>query len=83
MEVNLFAEGLNLMTLGMGFVFIFLVFLVFAVKTMSRLLGRFHVEPTPPPQKKVCAAKPSNNDNQLVAVIAAAIHHQKIKQSSL
>ncbi|WP_196356287.1 OadG family protein, partial [Vibrio harveyi] len=53
MEVNLFAEGLNLMTLGMGFVFTFLVFLVFAVKAMSRFLGRFHVEPTPPPQKKV------------------------------
>ncbi|HCE3685955.1 TPA: OadG family protein [Vibrio parahaemolyticus] len=83
MEVNLFAEGLNLMTLGMGFVFIFLVFLVFSVKTMSHFLGRFHVEPTPPPQKKVCTAKPSNDDNQLVAVIAAAIHHQKIKQSSL
>lgn len=53
MEVNLFAEGLNLMTLGMGFVFIFLVFLVFAVKTMSHVLGRFHVEPTPSAKESV------------------------------
>ncbi|MGR5360203.1 OadG family protein [Vibrio mediterranei] len=83
MEVNLFAEGLNLMTLGMGFVFTFLVFLVFAVKTMSRFLGRFHIEPTPAPHKKACTTKPSSNDDQLVAVITAAIHHQKIKQSSL
>ncbi|MDN4732356.1 OadG family transporter subunit [Vibrio parahaemolyticus] len=52
MEVNLFAEGLNLMTLGMGFVFTFLVFLVFAVKAMSRFLGRFHVEPTPLRKRK-------------------------------
>ncbi|MCG9706126.1 OadG family protein [Photobacterium damselae] len=83
MEVNLFAEGLNLMTLGMGFVFTFLVFLVFAIKAMSRFLGRFHVAPTSLPPKKVCVAKPSSDDNQLVAVIAAAIYHQKIKQSSL
>ncbi|MDN4697041.1 hypothetical protein QYZ44_26515 [Vibrio parahaemolyticus] len=36
----------------MGFVFIFLVFLVFAVKTMSHFLGRFHVEPTPLRKRK-------------------------------
>ncbi|MDN4708223.1 OadG family transporter subunit [Vibrio parahaemolyticus] len=36
----------------MGFVFIFLVFLVFAVKTMSHVLGRFHVEPTPLRKRK-------------------------------
>ncbi|CAH0530852.1 oxaloacetate decarboxylase gamma chain [Allocatenococcus thiocycli] len=80
MEVNLFTEGLNLMTLGMGFVFTFLVFLVFAVKAMSNFLVRF--ETTTSPQPKNVAPTPKT-DHHLVAVIAAAIHHKKVQQRSL
>ncbi len=84
MQSNLFSEGLNLMTLGMGFVFIFLVFLVFAVTAMSNLIARWfpHVEPTPATST---ATPPTSaqQDNQLVAVLAAAVHHKRIQQNSL
>ncbi len=82
MQVNLFSEGLNLLFLGMGFVFIFLVFLVFAVRAMSNLLTRWFPEP-PPVTATPKPAAPHNNDNQVVAVITAAIHHRKIQQNSL
>ncbi|MFB9133842.1 OadG family protein [Vibrio olivae] len=84
MQSNLFSEGLNLMTLGMGFVFIFLVFLVFAVTAMSNLIARWfpHVEPT---SATSTATPPTSaqQDNQLVAVLAAAVHHKRIQQNSL
>ncbi len=80
MNTDLFTEGLNLMSLGMGFVFTFLVFLVFAVKAMSHFLGRFQTEPTPKPQRTAPAPQ---KDDHVIAVIAAAIHHQKVQQSAL
>lgn len=84
MQSNLFSEGLNLMTLGMGFVFIFLVFLVFAVTAMSNLIARWFPEPEPKPATKSVTPPPSaQQDNQLVAVLAAAIHHKRIQQNSL
>ncbi|SHO55184.1 OadG family protein [Vibrio quintilis] len=80
MDTNLFAEGLNLLVLGMGFVFTFLVFLVFAMKAMSGMLGRYQPVPATSPasagsRKK---AQPKANDEQLVAVLAAAVHHKKM-----
>ncbi|WP_319534956.1 OadG family transporter subunit [uncultured Vibrio sp.] len=84
MQSNLFSEGLNLMTLGMGFVFIFLVFLVFAVNAMSKLIARWFPEPEAKPATKTVTPPPSvQQDNQLVAVLAAAVHHKRIQQNSL
>ncbi len=82
MQVNLFSEGLNLMCLGMGFVFIFLVFLVFAVQAMSALLTRCFPAPAPLNAAPKSPAG-AHSDEQLVAVIAAALHHQKIHPHSL
>jgi len=84
MQTNFFYEGLNLMTLGMGFVFIFLVFLVWAVTVMSNLLAKWFPEQEPQPVTKRAPQTPSaQQDAQLVAVMAAAIHHKKIQQNSL
>jgi oxaloacetate decarboxylase gamma subunit len=38
---NLMSEGLNLMLVGMGFVFIFLTLLVFATTIMSKIITRY------------------------------------------
>jgi oxaloacetate decarboxylase gamma subunit len=80
MDVNLFGEGLNLLVLGMGFVFTFLVFLVFVMSGASRLLARFE----PEPKLSTVSIKPHQRaqslaeDNQLIAVLASAIHtHRK------
>ncbi len=84
MQTNLFSEGLNLMTLGMGFVFIFLVFLVWAVTVMSNLLTRWFPQQELKPAKKSAPKTTSaQQDTQLVAVMAAAIHHKRIQQNSL
>lgn len=42
---NLLSEGLSLMVLGMGFVFVFLTLLVIATAGMSRLVTRYGPAP--------------------------------------
>ena len=80
-ETSLFMEGINLLTLGMGFVFIFLVFLVFATTGMSRVITRFAPPPVAPKAKTkpVVAPKPAQDD-QLIAVLTAAVHHHRAQQ---
>ena len=82
-ETSLFMEGINLLTLGMGFVFIFLIFLVYATTGMSRVITRFAPPPTAPKakakSKPVVAPKPAQDD-QLIAVLTAAVHHHRAQQ---
>lgn len=86
MEVNLFEEGINLMTLGMGFVFIFLLFLVFAVTAMSRLLTSCtSADSTSPPKQiinptVIAPVIETDSNDQLIAVMVAAIHHKIIQR---
>lgn len=76
-QSSLLAEGTNLLMLGMGFVFVFLVFLVFATTLMSKIVTRFSPPPAPKAAKKTVAPK-SANDDQLIAVLAAVAHHHKV-----
>jgi oxaloacetate decarboxylase gamma subunit len=62
MSGNLFDQGLMLMAVGMGTVFVFLTVLVAATTAMSRLIMRFA------PQ-----AVPAAKDEEEIAAIAAAI----------
>ncbi|MCD9496588.1 OadG family protein [Photobacterium carnosum] len=81
MEQSLFLEGLNLLMLGMGFVFIFLIFLVFATTVMSNLLIKLAPEPARKSKKRASQAPVERaNDNELVAVMAAAIHHKSLQK---
>ena len=77
MEVNLVAEGLKFMMLGMGIVFLFLVLMIVAMNIMSKIIHRYFPEPKVAPSKP----KASSGGDQLkkVAAIAAAIHHQNSK----
>ncbi len=73
------AEGLQLMLVGMGTVFVFLTTLVFATTAMSALVKRFLPDPEPGP---VAAAGVS--DEEVAAItIAIAAHRQARGQEPL
>jgi oxaloacetate decarboxylase gamma subunit len=76
---QLLLEGVELMLLGMGFVFAFLVLLVFVIRAMSRLIERF--APTTPakvavpvPVKVATALEP---DADLLTAIQSAIRQHR------
>ena len=90
MKVNLMnellAKALELMTAGIGFVFVFLMALIFAISIVSRLINRYFPEPAVPtaPASKapVAPGAPQVVDAQLLSVISAAVkeyrsHHKK------
>ncbi len=81
-QSSIFMEGINLMILGMGFVFIFLIFLVYATRFMSRCI--LHFAPTPIPvvskRKSAQPTQPTLQDDQLLAVLTAAVHHHQRQQ---
>ena len=67
-------EGLKLLGLGMGSVFMFLIVLVFAMKTMSALANIFDAGETPViPGAATSATGQGNAVDTVVPVIAAAI----------
>ncbi len=73
---DLVMEGLNLMLLGMGIVFSFLVMLIFALLGMSRLAS-FFTGPEEAGSKRVATAPeasiPGTANDELIAVIGAAV----------
>ena len=69
---DLLVQGLELMVLGMGIVFIFLFFLVFAMFGMSRI--SLYFDNTDLTQVEAASQTPKKPDNTaLIAVISAAI----------
>ncbi len=80
---GLLEDGLGLMVLGMGFVFLFLVILIFATGYMSRLLNHFFPEvPVVTPKSVVAVPSSEAIDPQLVAVISAAVHQHRNKKNT-
>ncbi len=81
---GLFEDGLGLMVLGMGFVFLFLVVLIFATGYMSRLLNHFFPEVLPEivARPAAGASNSSGVDAQLTAVITAAVHQHRNNKNS-
>jgi len=77
----LMLEGINLMVIGMGAVFLFLTLLVFTTTLMSKLVNKFAPPAPAPAAKPVIAASPNPpnqvSDGQLLAVISAAIHRHR------
>lgn len=68
---SLLGQGLDLMLIGMGTVFVFLTLLVFATKAMSAVALRLQPVPASVPPKQ-------EQDEQVVAAIAGAIaQHRK------
>ncbi|MFM2476453.1 OadG family protein [Celerinatantimonas sp. MCCC 1A17872] len=78
MNEELLSEGLTLMMLGMGFVFIFLLFLVFMTQLMSKIVARLEkpqlaTQPSPP--TSIPTDTPTHDE--LIAVLTAAVHHHR------
>lgn len=78
----LISEGLSLMVVGMGAVFVFLTLLVFTTNLMSRLVARLAPPPAAAPVRIApdVLAPPPKEDKQLLAVITAAIHKHRSNQ---
>ncbi len=76
MEVNYIYEGLKIMLLGMGTVFMFLIVMIVMMNIMSTVVHRFFPEPndaenTPSPVQ-------GNNAKKIAAITAAIIHHRQV-----
>lgn len=68
---DLMMTGLQLMLLGMGIVFGFLIVLVIALKVMSWFAGRFPATEAPAPV--AAATQTLAPDTTVIAVISAAV----------
>ena len=66
MESSLIGQGLALMLVGMGTVFVFLTLLVATMSAMSAAVARF-TPPAPP------LGQPASEDPAVIAAIAAAV----------
>jgi oxaloacetate decarboxylase gamma subunit len=78
---ELMTEALELMVVGMGFVFVFLAVLVFLTSIMSKLINKYLPAPAPVAAK---APKVKNQtasqDAQLLAVLSAAVAEYRSDQ---
>lgn len=85
-DYNLLTDGLNLMMLGMGFVFVFLTVLVLATTLMSwaitkyeKSVGKLPEEGIPAPTAVLAHSKlekPARlaSDQPIIPILTAAIH---------
>ncbi|MCZ2722074.1 OadG family transporter subunit [Marinomonas sp. 15G1-11] len=78
---GLIQDGFGLLVLGMGFVFLFLVLLIYATGFMSTLLTKYFPEVAPVVKTSVAPAATKIasqvQDEHLKAVITAAIHQHR------
>lgn len=77
MNIDLLYDGLFVMAIGMGMVFLFLVIMIFAMKGMSYLveiLNKYFPEEVP--EIKTSKAKKTSNDEEIAIAIACAMHER-------
>ncbi|MEH6386470.1 MULTISPECIES: OadG family protein [Pseudomonas] len=81
-STEMLMEGVDLMIMGMGAVFAFLVSLVVIVTLMSKLLGKYFPDAIPAP-KAPSRPKPAPDavDPELIAVISTAIRQHRSRAS--
>nr|CRH07011.1 Oxaloacetate decarboxylase gamma chain [Candidatus Magnetococcus massalia] len=78
---ELLSEGVSLMIIGMGSVFVFLTLLVFLVTQMSRLAAWIDAKNPQPADVKVNTA-PAAGSADHIAAISAAVHRYRQKHRS-
>lgn len=80
---NIITEGLNLMLMGMGTVFVFLTLLVFVTSFMSSLIQKYFPETSAEVLPTAATSLSSGKNNPaLLAVISAAIHAHRSNNRS-
>ncbi len=70
----MFVDGLNIMVLGMGIVFVFLIVIYLSMTLSSTLIQKFHLKYNPEPLHVI---KVNTGEKDLVAVISAAVAYSK------
>jgi oxaloacetate decarboxylase gamma subunit len=78
MEINLIAESLKFMVLGMSIVFLFLIVMIYALKAQAYLIAKYlpEADDKASNSKEWQPAK-SSNDDIVAAITGAIIHHSK------
>lgn len=78
---ELLLEGVELMLFGLGFVFLFLILLVVAIRAMSRLIELFAPH-TPVPVATQSSARPAiqQPDGDVLAAIQSAINQHRARR---
>jgi oxaloacetate decarboxylase gamma subunit len=76
MEMNSVFEGLKIMVLGMGTVFMFLIVMIIMMNIMSGVIHRFFPEP------KAADKRPAqeNNAKKIAAITAAIMYHKQVSK---
>ena len=80
-EVNLIAESVKFMFIGMGVVFAFLTIMIFVLKAQGIILTKFF----PQEEKKPVNSSPIVTNNtkteaaKMAAIVAAVQHHKNLK----
>jgi len=69
-DVNLIAESIKFMVLGMGVVFLFLVVLIQVVKLQAKIIGKYFPDTEP---KTTTAISGDKDESQRIAAIVAAV----------
>jgi len=73
MEIDLVAEGVKFMIIGMGTVFLFLIIMIIVLKFQAHIIGKYFPEKVAP----VASSSSQVDDRGLVAAISAAIQMYK------
>ena len=79
MEINLIAESVKFMFLGMGVVFAFLSIMIFVLKAQGAILTKYF-----PAENKVVNVTlkdtiKQNDAAKMAAIVAAVQHHKNLK----
>jgi len=83
-EVNVVAEAVKFMILGMGIVFTFLIIMVYAMQLQAKIVEKYfskeETSKAPTKQWQPAQAQKEEEEKTLVAAITAAIlHHNYLK----
>ena len=78
-DVNLLAESLKFMVLGMGVVFLFLFILVKVVELQAYLINKYFPEAPPTPATPVANNTAEDESRRVAAIIAAVSEFRKNK----
>jgi oxaloacetate decarboxylase gamma subunit len=77
---ELMTDAISLMVVGMGFVFVFLVILVFLTSLMSKIITKYLPTPEPVVAKSKTKKVNASQDAQLLAVLSAAVAEYRSDQ---